>query len=251
MRRLSCLLAAIALAGPARAASLEDLMARIQARREAVDFRAAGRLVRAPASGPRESWQIAMKGRTIAGVLRVLCEVTAPAAARVRLLLESSPAGRVTIRTGRPGEAAGKELPFAQWGQALFDTDFTYEDLIENHFLWKNQALKGEAAYGARSCYLIRSEPGPADRSHYASVTSWIDRETYYPVRVEKVLRAGGTTREFIAYGLRQAKGLWAASQIEAKTQGRGGSSFLIVNRGANKARIDRKDFDPALLVKP
>jgi hypothetical protein len=167
------------------------------------------------------------------------------------LLLESRPAGRVSIRTGHPGDAAGKELPFAQWGESLLETDFSYEDLLESHFLWRNQTLAGEEKWGARSCYLVTSEPGPGDRSHYASVTSWIDRDTYFPVRVEKVARGSGEKKEFIAYGLRQAKGLWSASQIEAKTQGRPGSTFLIINRGAAKAEINQRDFDPSVLVKP
>ena len=249
--RLSTLLALFGLLGSAQAATLEELLARMKARREAVDFRAGGRLVRVQESGLRQSRQFAMKGRAIGEILHLFCEVTAPPAERVRLLIESRGSGAMSIRIGRPGEASAKELPFAQWGQALLDTDFSYEDLLESHFLWKNQALAGEEKWGARSCYLIRSTPGPADRSHYASVTSWVDRETWFPIHVEKVTRAGGVTKEFLAYGLRQSKGIWSAGQIEAKTKGRGGSSFLIITRGAGKAEIKPRDFDPTLLVKP
>ena len=248
--KLHALLALTTLLGPLNAATLDDLLARLQTRRQAVDFRASGRLIRAPESGPRLSWQISIKGRTTGDTLRLLCEVTAPAKARVRLLLESRPAGRATIRVGHPGEAAPKELPFAQWGEPLLESDFSYEDLLEGEFLWKTQTLVREEPWGARQCYVVKSEPGPADRSHYSSVTSWIDRQTYFPVRVLKVAR-GGETKEFIAYGLREFKGHWSASQIEAKTRGRGGSSFLTINRGAEKAAISAKEFDPAALVRP
>jgi hypothetical protein len=250
MRHISTLLAVLALLLPLRADSLEDLMARLQARREALDFRSSGRLVLAPEAGPRQSWQIAMKGLTAGAVQRLFCEVTAPADARVRLLIESR-AGRTSIRLGHPGEEAAKELPVTRWGEALLGTGFSYEDLLESHLLWKNQTLTGEEKLGARTCYVLKSEPGPGDRSHYASVTSWIDRESYYPVRMEKVARASGETKQFVAFGLRQSKGLWAASQIEVKIKGRPGSSFLIVSRGTGQAKGTARDFDAALLVRP
>jgi hypothetical protein len=50
---------------------------------------------------------------------------------------------------------------------------------------------------------------------------------------------------------LRESKGIWSASQVEVKTQGKPGSSLLIVTRGAAKAHLAAGDFDAALLTKP
>jgi hypothetical protein len=70
-------------------------------------------------------------------------------------------------------------------------------------------------------------------------------------VKVEKVVRTSEEVKNFIYYGLREVRGVWSASQIECKVAGKPGSSLLIISRGAEKPRLDRAAFDPALLTKP
>ncbi len=231
--------------------TIQDLMTRLGAIRAATDFRASGRLVRVAASGERRSYQLSLRARWLAGTVKVFCEVTDPAPARVRLLLEASDAGPASIRKGHAGDPRPVALPPEKWGEAVLESGFTYEDVLENHFLWRHQALADETVYGARRCYLVKSRPGPDDRSQYSLVTSWLDREGLFPVRVEKTLRSSGAVKEFVYYGLRQSKGIWSASQIQVKTAGQPGSSLLIVTRGSEKAHVPAGEFDVALLTKP
>jgi len=249
--------ALLALAGPllaaqeTRSATLEELVQQARARRDATDFRAGGRLVRITASNERKNYQISIRAHSFGDVVKVFCEVTAPPAARVRLLMESGAAGRTAVRAGHAGDPAPKDLGAATWGDPLLDSDLTYEDVMENQFLWQKQTRVKEEKYGARDCDVVRSEPAAVDRSHYSAVTSWLDRLTHYSVKVEKVVKATGQVKEFIYYGLRESKGIWSASQIEVKTAGKPGSTLLIITRGAGKARLAAADFDPALLTKP
>lgn len=233
--------------------TVKELLARLNALRAATDFRASGRLVSVAPSGQRRTYQISLRARWFADTraLKVFCEIADPAPARVRLLLESPAAGLASIRKGHARDPAPVTVPFENWGDGLLETAFTYEDLLENQFGWQKQTLAGEANYGARACYLLRSEPEGGDRSHYSTVTSWLDRETLHPVRVEKTVRATGAVREFVYYGLRESKGIWSASQVEVKTAGKPGSSLLIVTRGAEKAHVAASEFDAALLTRP
>jgi hypothetical protein len=75
-------------------------------------------------------------------------------------------------------------------------------------------------------------------------VTSWIDRGILFPVHVVKTLRGTGQQKEFLYYGLRQVGGAWSATQVEAKLQGKPGSSILVIEGGSAKANLVRKDFD-------
>ena len=244
------LLSASPLAQESKAIGVAQLIANVQSRRDATDFRANGRLVRIGELGQRTTYQFSMKARSFADVVKIFCEVKDPAPARVRLLLESRSAGRATIRIGHAGDDAPKELPFERWREPLLASDFSYEDLMEGHFLWQNQSLINEEKYGARDSYVIKSEPGSEDRSHYSAVTSWLDREIFFPIKVEKVMKASGIAKEFIYYGLRQSKGMWSASQIEVRNQWEGGSTLLIITCGSEKANLNDREFDPALLIK-
>ncbi len=224
-----------------------DLSAVLTATRqriETTDFRATGKLVRVGANGERTTYKLTMKGHWFPDGLRLLCEITEPATARMRLLLHMSVGGRVTMEVVEPGSKGPIPLPFEHWNDALLGTDFSYEDMVEDHLFWKNQELLTPARYGARDCFVLKSEPGAEDRSYYGSVTSWIDRDIFYPVHVEKTLRGTGQQKDFVSFGLRQNSGVWSASQVEVKMQGKPGSSLLVIESGTEKAKLGRKDFD-------
>jgi Outer membrane lipoprotein-sorting protein len=152
--------------------------------------------------------------------------------------------GHVTIEAVLPGEKTASALPFERWNDPLVGTDFSYEDMVENQFFWKNQEALPPEKYGARDCFVLRSKSGSQDRTYYDSVTSWIDRGILYPVRVVKTLRGTEQQKEFIYYGLRQIGGVWSATKVEAKLKGKPGSSILVVEGGSGKAHLGRKDFD-------
>ena len=166
------------------------------------------------------------------------------------MLLFIPPHGPAKIRTGHAGDPAPKELPAEKWNQGVLDSDSS-RTCWKNYSEWQRQDVLREERYGARACVVLRSEPGPGDKSHYASVTAWLDQENYYPVKVEKVVKGSGEVKEFVYYGLRQVRGVWSASQVECKVAGKPGSSLLIINRGAEKPHLVRPMFDPVLLTKP
>jgi hypothetical protein len=238
----------LSLVHPSRAsaanADLETVLAGSRQRIQKLDYRATGRLTRVEGNGKRTSYKFVGKARWFPDGLRLLCEISGPGPEKTSLLLHMSVSGHVTIEAVLPGEKAASVLPFERWNEPLVGTDFSYEDMIESQFFWKNQKLLAPEKYGARDCFVLKSMPGSQDRSHYDSVTSWIDRGILYPVHVVKTLRGTGQQKEFIYYGLRQVGGAWSASQVEAKVQGKPGSSMLVIEGGSGKANLGRKDFD-------
>jgi hypothetical protein len=155
-----------------------------------------------------------------------------------------SVSGHLTIEALHPGEKSASVLPFERWNDPLVGTDFSYEDMVESQFFWKHQELLAPEKYGARDCFVLKSIAGSQDRTYYDSVTSWIDRGILFPVHVVKTPRGKEPPKEFIYFGLRQVDGAWSASQVEAKQQGKPGSSILVIERGSGKANLGRKDFD-------
>src|ERR1700730_8509085 len=211
---------------------------------EKLDYRVSGRLTRVEANGKRTNYKFVGKAHWFPDGLRLLCEISGPGSERTSLLLHMSVTGQLTIKTILPGQKTASVLPFERWNDRLLGTDFSYEDMVENQFFWKNQEALPPEKYGTRDCFVLKSKPGSQDRTHYESVTSWIERSILYPVHVVKTLRGTGEQKEFIYYGLRQVGGVWSATQVEAKLQGKPGSSILAIEFGSGKANLGRKDFD-------
>ena len=223
---------------------LETVLTASRQRIEKLDYRSTGRLTRVEGNGKRTSYTFVGKARWFPDGLRVLCEISGPGSEKTSLLLHMSVSGHVTIEAVLPGEKAASVLPFERWNDPLVGTDFSYEDMVESQFFWKNQELLAPEKYGARDCFVLKSMSGPQDGTYFDSVTSWIDRGILFPVHVVKTLRRTGRQKEFIYYGLRQVGGVWSATQVEAKLQGKPGSSILVIEGGSAKAKLGRKDFD-------
>ena len=242
------LLVLLSLVHPSRAFAanpdLETVLTGSRQRIEKLDYRANGRLTRVEGNGKRASYNFVAKAHWFPDGLRLLCEISGPGSEKTSLLLHMSVSGHVTIEAVLPGDKAASVLPFERWNDSLVGTDFSYEDMVESQFFFKNQELLAPEKYGARDCFVLKSMPGSQDRTYYDSVTSWIDRGILYPVHVVKTLRGTRQQKEFIYYGLRQVGGVWSATQVEAKLQGKTGSSILVIERGLGKANLGRRDFD-------
>jgi len=242
------LLVLLSLVHPSRAFAanpdLETVLTGSRQRIEKLDYRVAGRLTRVEGNGKRASYKFVAKAHWFPDGLRLLCEISGPGSEKTSLFLRMSVSGHVTIEAVLPGEKAARVLPFERWNDSLVGTDFSYEDMVESQFFWKNQELLAPEKYGARDCFVLNSMSGSQDRTYYDSVTSWIDRGILYPVHVVKTLRGTRQQKEFIYYGLRQVDGVWSATQVEAKLRGKPGSSILVIERGSGKANLGRKDFD-------
>ncbi|MDP1592270.1 MAG: outer membrane lipoprotein-sorting protein, partial [Prosthecobacter sp.] len=78
---------------------------------------------------------------------------------------------------------------------ALFGSDVSYADVLENFFAWPNQAIVGTEVVNRVSCQILESKPGKGQRSNYAAVRTWVDARHLVPLRIEKYNAAGQVMR--------------------------------------------------------
>jgi hypothetical protein len=88
-----------------------------------------------------------------------------------------------------------RSLDASQMNEALFGSDLSYQDVIENFFAWENQVITGNEVVNRVNCIILESRPGKGESSPYGSVRSWIDPNRVVPLRVEKYLPSGGLAR--------------------------------------------------------
>ena len=247
IRALIVLLVPLLLLNPSRsfaAPDLETVLTGSRQRIEKLDYRITGRLTRVEGDGKRTNYKLAAKARWFPDGMRVLSEITGPGGEKTVLLVHMTDSGKLTIEAELPGEKALSTVPFEHWSDPLVGTDFSYEDMVESPFFWKHQELLAPEKYGARDCFVLKSTSSAQDRTHYDSVTSWIDRKIMFPVHVVKTQHGTGPQKDFVYYGLRQVGGDWSASQVEAKQAGKAGSSIMVIERGTGKANLAKKDFE-------
>src|SRR3984957_15468188 len=165
---------------------LETVLTGSRQRIEKLDYRVSGRLTRVEGDGKRTNYKFAGKAHWFPDGLRVLCEISGPGSEKTSVLLHMTVSGRVTIEAALPGEKAASVLPFERWNEPLVGKDFSYEDMVESQFFWKNQELLASEKYGERDCFVLKSTPGSQDRTYYDSVTSWIGSTILFPVHAIK-----------------------------------------------------------------
>ena len=230
---------------PVEAADPPAMLAGPRQAVEQADYRASGHLVRVDPSGKRMSDDISIRAHWFPGVLRILVEVTGQANARERVLLEMHPGGQNLIRIAHPGDKALIPLPPDQWSDGPLGAGFSYEDFLQDEYFWPSQSALPSEKRGARDCDVLKSSPGPGDKTQYAQVRTWLDHTIDFPIYQEKTLKAGGTVKQFTSFGLRHDGGIWSATQVEEKNNGQPGSTLLIINRGSSKAKLSAADFSP------
>lgn len=237
----------LALTLPAHAqtsAALQAILRQARSRMEQTDVRGSGRLVNVAPSGARTSNAITIEshwfppGASESVGLRTLLTV-----AGTRYLLAMEPSGRTSIDVLLPHASAPSLVPHDRWGEGVAGTLFYPEDFFNGQFFFARQTQLLDQKYGARQCYILKSEPGPGQFSQYSSVTTWIDQKSGAPVYVEAAGRNGAPTKQFVFYDLEQNGGVWNARQIEVKRAGQPGSSLLLIDRGSPHAHLQRKDF--------
>jgi hypothetical protein len=233
-----------AAAKPAAAArDVKGIVAAARARVEQTDVRASGRLVAIAGNGTRTTSRLVLESHAFPDGLRTLVMVTLPDHSVDRYWVTSDAAGHTTIAASKAG-AAPARLATEKWDEAVAGTLFYPEDFADGQFFWARQALMAPRKYGARECDVLRSEPGPGQPSVYRWVTTLMDEKTGAVVEVEAAGKDGEVTKQFVFYGIERIGGLWLSRQIEAKENGKPGSSLLIVDSGSPHAHLTRKDFD-------
>jgi hypothetical protein len=237
-------------ATPSSSASLAAILSSARARIEGIDVRASGRLVQVTADGKRISAAIAIDAHWFPDGLRMMVSTHSAANKDVRFSLTTDPHGGTSIVLLRPGQPPSVQLQPERWVDDLPGSIFSPEDFTEAQFLMTKQTLLPAQKYGARDCFVLKSEPGAGVRSLYRSTTTWIDQKTGAPVHVERLGR-DGKQKDFVYYDLRQTEGVWAARQVEAKLHGSPGSSLLILERGSARAHLQRRDFDFSTTSQP
>lgn len=86
-------------------------------------------------------------------------------------------------------------------------SDFTYEDVSGPDLTADTHALIGEKMLDGRTCYVVESAPKEAKAAEYGRKVSWIDRETFLPLKEDYYDRRNELYRVFTADEVEEVAG--------------------------------------------
>jgi hypothetical protein len=151
--------------------------------------------VKQPANTTKAVLQLQIKERRTKAVTDLVYQVLWPKERKGEsVLLHQTDAHAATGSLFMPPDKL-RPLNASQMNGALFGSDLSYQDAVENFFAWENQAIAGTEALNGVGCIILESRPGKGESSPYASVRSWIDPRRRVPLRVEKYLPSGQLAR--------------------------------------------------------
>jgi hypothetical protein len=148
-----------------------------------------------PVGGPKTVLQLQVKARRTKTATDLVYQVLWPKERKGESFLLRKAADRAS--SGAVFVPPDSLLPISssKMKEAVFGSDLTYEDLVENFFAWEHQTIVGTETVDRAPCQILESRPGKSDRSSYARVRSWIDPKRLIPLRVEKYLESGQLAR--------------------------------------------------------
>jgi hypothetical protein len=175
--------------------SAKDLAASLSALQDGASYIRLRLEVKQPTDTTKISLQVQIKQRRTRTTADVVYQVIWPKERKGETVLlhkaeGTPPSGLLFIPPDKP-----RALDASQMNEALFGSDLSYRDVIENFFGWENQKIVGSEIINRVSCVILESRPEKGVQSPYASVRSWIDSRRLVPLRVEKYLASGQLAR--------------------------------------------------------
>lgn len=183
-------------ADTAPALSATDLAARLSALQQDGASNVRLRMeVQPPAGAAKVALQLQIRQRRTKTTTEVVYQILWPKERKGEAVLLRKTGDRpATGSIFRPPDTV-RTLDAEQMKEALFDSDLSYEDVIENFFAWDRQAIIGAEVVDRVNCQILESKPGKGQRSTYASVRTWVDTRRLVPLRIEKYTASGQVAR--------------------------------------------------------
>ena len=177
------------------AISAKDLATGLSALQEGASYVRLRLEVKHPTETTKIALQLQIKQRSTRTATDLVYQVLWPKERKGEAVLlhkteGTLPSGSLFIPPDRPRPLESSDLK-----EALFGSDLSYQDVIENVFAWEDQRIVGAEALNRVSCVILESSPGKGVFSIYGHVRSWIDARRRVPLRVEKYLASGQLAR--------------------------------------------------------
>ena len=199
LRLISCLLITLAAdAAETPQVSAKDLAAKLSAlQQDGSSWVRLKMVVKPPAGTAGYSLQLQIKQRRTRTSTEVVYQVLWPKERAGEALFLRQSGNQPASGSHFTPSGTMRTLKAPQMKEALFGSDLSHADVLENFFAWDNQTIVGTEVVDRVTCQILESRPGKAQSSGYSGVRTWVDVRRLIPLRIEKFLPSGTLARRF------------------------------------------------------
>ena len=131
-------------------------------------------------------------------------------------------------------------------GTALFGTELTVEDLVEDFWDWPHPVAGPTGLVGGQRCRIVELRPPARARSATAMVRACISRERALALLVEKVDAGGRTVRRFQVERAVRRDGRWVPTRLSIENRARGRTTVVEISRDDSDRDVAVDEFSPS-----
>jgi len=84
-----------------------------------------------------------------------------------------------------------RRIKSSQKSESFMGSDMSYEDMTSRELDDYSYEMLGTEDFEGKACYLLESVPNASLESSYSRIVSWVDRESYLPLKEEFYNTAG------------------------------------------------------------
>src|SRR3990170_3808326 len=112
-----------------------------------------------------------------------------------------------------PGLDLVKRIAANDKRSSFVGSDFTYEDVSGRDLSEDSFTILREEKIGEKDCYVLKSVPKNPKSADYSYRLSWIDKESFLPLKEEYYDLKGELYKIFSAEELKQIQGFWTVTK--------------------------------------
>ena len=124
-----------------------------------------------------------------------------------------------------------RRIDSSEGGNSFMGTDMTYDDMETRKVEEDSHKLLKEETTGSYSCYVIEAVSIDPDNSQYSKRISWIDKNTWVPVKMELYDKKGNLEKVMTADRIEQVQNYWTIINTKMENVQTGHSTVLSMKK--------------------
>jgi len=141
-----------------------------------------------------------------------------------------------------------RRIDSSEGSNSFMGTDLSYDDMETRKVEEDTHELLKEEKIGGYECYVVKAVSIDPSNSQYSQRISWIDKNTWIPVKMELYDKKGNLEKVMTAEKIEKVQNYWSILQTTMKNVQTGHSTVLAIKKLVYDEKLNRALFTTQFL---